>query len=191
MINVVIIESRENTRSPWLNGKGFSKNVAIFPDGASINDFVWRLSIAEIDKDCDYSHFERAQRRQILLNGGGLELTLPDKTHTLSLPYQSIDFSGNDDVYCHLLQDACLVLNIMYRSNVAALETKVLRGSWRKQLDHLQRIFYIDDGEYELIMPNQDNRTLRAGDALLIKSGEPLIEFVAKNQATMIEITFH
>ncbi len=188
---VVFIPSKENSLSPWLNGAGLTRKIAIFPSGAGIHDFVWRLSVAEIESDSLYSHFAHTHRTQMLLSGDGLELTFPHKVCVLNKQYQMVDFSGEDTVSCHLLQGPCQVLNVMTQSNVGKSEMVVLHGSYHiKTSDHLQRVFYIAQGEYEFVMSAFESLTLRTGDALLIKANQVIFKSVTSS-AAMIEITFH
>ncbi|WP_442165592.1 HutD family protein, partial [Rhizobium leguminosarum] len=41
----------DHKRMPWKNGKGETVEIAVFPPGASINDFDWSISMATVAED--------------------------------------------------------------------------------------------------------------------------------------------
>ena len=43
-----ILRAADYRRMPWKNGSGETVEVAVFPPGASIDDFDWRISIATV-----------------------------------------------------------------------------------------------------------------------------------------------
>jgi len=58
---------------PWKNGLGHTTELAI-SDGGSLDNFDWRLSIASVVNDGDFSNFSGYQRNLILIEGEGLTL---------------------------------------------------------------------------------------------------------------------
>ncbi|WDD99255.1 HutD family protein [Thalassomonas actiniarum] len=63
---------------PWKNGKGTTTELAI-NEGGTLADFDWRLSIASVVEDGDFSDFSGYLRNLILISGQGIELS-----HTLA-----------------------------------------------------------------------------------------------------------
>ncbi|QDP01543.1 HutD family protein [Thalassotalea sp. PS06] len=63
---------------PWKNGKGSTLEIAI-NDGATLDKFDWRLSMAEVTENGPFSDFSGYQRNLILIKGNGLTLTHDDK----------------------------------------------------------------------------------------------------------------
>ena len=188
---VTIIPSKQNSLSPWLNGAGLTRQIAIYPSGATMLDFVWRISVANIESNTVYSNFAHTNRLQMLLSGDGIVLTLPHKVCVLNQQYQYIDFSGDDIASCYLLKHPCQVLNIMTQGNVEPPKISVLHGACSKTLDHLQRVFYIAKGEYEFVTPAGEGVALQTGDALLVQANQYHFSPVASHGAVIIEITFH
>lgn len=191
MVKITVIQSWENSVCLWLNGSGLTRQIAMFPEDAAIDDFIWRLSVAEIEKDCSYSLFKHTLRDQILLNGEGLELKLPDETLTLDALYQAISFCGDIVASCHLLRGSVKVLNVMTCCGSVKAENNILRGPFSKQLKNSQYVYFIVNGEYEFLMPDRANITLREGDALYISADTYVFESTANNDATLIEVVFH
>ncbi len=58
---------------PWKNGLGHTTELAI-SDGGSLDNFDWRLSIASVVNDGDFSNFSDYQRNLVLIKGEGLTL---------------------------------------------------------------------------------------------------------------------
>ncbi len=55
--------------SPWKNGGGSTRQLAIHPPQASLDDFVWRISCARVSGAGPFSAFPGIQRSQALLEG--------------------------------------------------------------------------------------------------------------------------
>ena len=57
----------------WKNGLGHTTELAI-NSGGNLDDFDWRLSIASVVNDGDFSNFSGYQRHLVLIEGEGLIL---------------------------------------------------------------------------------------------------------------------
>ena len=108
---------------PWKNGGGSTTELAIFPQGASLDDFVWRLSTASVNTSGPFSHFAQIDRSLAILSGEGLILhsdgeQCPRTSVSLtpeSLPYR---FTGETATSAELISGAVLDLNMMTRRDV-------------------------------------------------------------------------
>ena len=49
--------------TPWKNGGGLTREVAAFPANASMADFDWRISIADVAAAGPFSRFENVDRK--------------------------------------------------------------------------------------------------------------------------------
>ena len=58
---------------PWKNGLGYTTELAI-NSGGNLDNFDWRLSIASVMNDGDFSNFLGYQRHLVLIEGEGLIL---------------------------------------------------------------------------------------------------------------------
>ena len=117
MINI-IPPSRFKT-IPWKNGKGTTTELAI-SEGGTLTDFDWRLSIASVVEDGDFSDFSGYLRNLILISGRGIELshTLAGQTRIDILdPLLSVStFDGGSRTRGRLLDGAMTDFNLMTRS---------------------------------------------------------------------------
>lgn len=57
--------------SPWKNGGGVTRELAVWPGAA---DWRWRLSVAEVASDGPFSNFEGVQRWLAVLSGTRLRV---------------------------------------------------------------------------------------------------------------------
>lgn len=130
-----IVIRRAATLEPtlWKNGRGTTCEVGICPDGASLDDFVWRASMAEIATDGAFSYFPGVDRTLVLLGGAGMELDLRPQAdaqvhHALREPFTPFGFSGETPLEATLVDGPTHDFNLMVRRDVAAGEVRVWRG---------------------------------------------------------------
>jgi len=119
-----ILRAADRVATPWKNGGGITREVAIWPPGSKFDDFDWRISIAEVREAGPFSAFEGIDRIMAILNGR-LELRLPDRTIALDPSSDPVLFAG--DVPCEGIPVGGPVtdLNVMVRrGRVAARVTQ-------------------------------------------------------------------
>jgi environmental stress-induced protein Ves len=105
-------------RMRWRNGAGWTTELAVHPADASVDrGFDWRLSVAEIDADSDFSAFPDYDRTILLLEGNGMELALGDGSEPVMLNVRGAPFrfSGATTVHCRLLDGPSRDFNVMVR----------------------------------------------------------------------------
>ena len=119
--------------SPWKNGGGVTREIACHPPQAGMQNFDWRISIAHIARDGDFSVFAGVDRVITLLEGGGVQLSSADGSaddsvlHSLDTPLRPFAFSGDAAVHGRLLNGDCHDFNVMTRRGVCQAEVRVLR----------------------------------------------------------------
>lgn len=97
----------------WKNGGGNTEEAAVYPAGASMDSFDWRISIATVSEAGDFSKFEGIDRHLTLLSGQ-LHLTSEGNTHTLT-PGESLAFDGGAPVHGDPGAAPATDLNVMTR----------------------------------------------------------------------------
>ncbi|MBL8299709.1 MAG: HutD family protein [Rhodanobacteraceae bacterium] len=116
-----LLRTHDYRRMAWKNGGGITTEIAR-RDGAG-DTFDWRISIAEIAQDGDFSIFPDIDRELMLLDGGGVELTIgSDGPVALTQRYQKHAFPGEAPVSCHLLDGPTRDFNLMVRRGRYAAE---------------------------------------------------------------------
>lgn len=118
--------------SPWRNGGGVTRELLAWP---SAQDWHWRLSVAEVARNGPFSRFDGVQRWFAVLGGAGVQLHLPDQTHTLTVDSAPLCFDGALPVDCQLLDGATQDFNLMLRRDRASGQMQRLSGVTQFLLD--------------------------------------------------------
>ena len=107
-----MIPLEEVAPSPWRNGGGVTRELIAWP---TPQDWDWRISVAEIEKDGPFSRFEGVERWFAVLGGAGVRLTLDGRTHELTAESAPIRFDGAQDCNCELIAGLTEDFNLMLR----------------------------------------------------------------------------
>ena len=102
--------------TPWKNGGGVTRELACFPAGAGLDDFLWRISIAEVNRSGPFSIFPGVDRVITLFEGDGMQLSFADgEQHALTTPLLPYRFRGERSVNAQLAGTASQDFNLMLR----------------------------------------------------------------------------
>ncbi|MET4677245.1 HutD family protein [Luteibacter sp. ME-Dv--P-043b] len=114
---------------PWKNGLGITREIQVEPAGATMDDFLWRASIAEVDTASPFSVFPGIDRTIVLLDGNGFTMTLDEnRVHALTTPCVPFAFAGESRVEVALAGGATRDFNLMVRRSHARGHVDVERG---------------------------------------------------------------
>ncbi|TPG11586.1 HutD family protein [Rhodanobacter glycinis] len=112
----MIIRLSDCPLQPWKNGLGSTREIAVHPACAGIDDFMWRVSIAEVDSAAPFSSFPGIDRQIALLDGNGFTMTLDDdRAHSLTTPFTPFAFAGEAKVAVTLVDGPTRDFNLMVR----------------------------------------------------------------------------
>jgi environmental stress-induced protein Ves len=117
--------------TPWKNGGGVTREIVCQPQGAGVNDFDWRVSIAHIASDGPFSAFPGVDRVITLLSGEGVHLQSEggDVQHRLDTPLAPFAFAGEAPIHARLLAGDCHDFNVMTRRAVCSASLQVVRSA--------------------------------------------------------------
>lgn len=111
-----IIRAAQRRVMPWKNGGGTTTEIVVFPEGASLRDFDWRISTAHVGQDGPFSSFPGVDRTLAVLSGGGIRLAFADgETVTLDTDSQPFAFGADRAVTGLLAAGPIDDLNVMSR----------------------------------------------------------------------------
>jgi environmental stress-induced protein Ves len=142
------LPAKERRRQPWKNGGGVTSEVCVFPAGSSLNDFDWRISIAEVTSAGPFSRFPGIDRVLTVLEGE-LELHFDGEQDSCLLTAGSapLHFSGETPCDGRPRSGTVRDLNIMVRRDTWALEVERILLDGRLRPLHL----VADDG-YDVLV---------------------------------------
>ncbi|MER7520671.1 HutD family protein [Streptomyces sp. NPDC126499] len=134
------------TPGRWRNGGGATREIVSWPAGAE--EFQWRASVADIDRDGPFSAFPGIDRTLTPVAGDGVRLMAPGTFDRTARAGEPLAFSGDLELTAEPAGEVCRVLNVMVRRGRRAARVDrvtgpltppsghagvcyVLRGHWR------------------------------------------------------------
>ena len=129
---------------PWKNGLGHTTELAI-NSGGNLDDFDWRLSIASVVNDGDFSNFSGYQRHLVLIEGEGLILDhhngdVDELANLLDVAH----FDGGSKTCGRLVNGAIKDFNIMTNNNSFAAEVNCYVEQYSTNISLLpNRLFFV------------------------------------------------
>ncbi|NTV86376.1 MAG: HutD family protein [Burkholderiaceae bacterium] len=115
--------------TPWKNGGGSTREIVCRPQGAGVDGFDWRVSLATIAQSGPFSVFAGVDRVILLLDGDGVRLQSADGVdHRLDQALQPFAFPGEEALDCTLLGGPSQDFNVMTRRRTLRAELRVLRA---------------------------------------------------------------
>ena len=123
------LDPRDFVRQPWKNGGGFTTELAVYPSpqGEREQPFLWRVSIADIERPGPFSDFSGYERTIMLLEGDGMELSFEGRPPVrIDAKHRPFVFDGGWKTSCRLLGGPVRDMNLMVRRGAAAGRIEVL-----------------------------------------------------------------
>ncbi len=167
----MIIRLADCPSQPWRNGLGRTREIAVQPSAAESDEFVWRVSVAEVDSAAPFSRFPGIDRQIVLLDGAGFTMRLEDgQVHALTTPLAPFAFAGELGVEITLAGGATRDFNLMLCRSVAAGRLIPWLTAGEHRPDASTVLVYCARGTID-----SDEGTLRPGDAWRPESARGVI----------------
>ncbi|MFE2375461.1 HutD family protein [Streptomyces sp. NPDC059398] len=117
-----VLRAHNRAQAPWKNGGGITREVAAGPAGAGLDDFSWRVSLAEVGQGGPFSSFAGVDRVIALVEGAGMELTVDGFPHPVAAPFRPFAFPGDATTTCRLIGGPLVDFNVMTRRTEATAQ---------------------------------------------------------------------
>jgi len=164
---------------PWKNGLGTTTEIAIHPPGAGLagQPFDWRVSMAAVTADGEFSRFPGYERSILVAEGAGMELDFDAApTARLDYPGAMTEFSGDWCTRSRLLDGPVRDFNVMtargrVQQYCLALNRAPVEFIWEPPTETL--LFYCIRGTLILKIPELAEWNLERDQCLLIPAGQP------------------
>lgn len=119
----------EFTCMPWKNGGGRTWEIHRQP--AHGDAWLWRMSVADIERDGPFSAFPDCDRELILLSGEGMQLGFGTHSSAVLPPYGQIRFAGEHTPDCHLIDGATRDFNAIWQRDAMHIscQRRAMTGS--------------------------------------------------------------
>ena len=121
-----VLREADYRRMRWKNGAGWTSEILRSPD---VDDWRWRLSIAEIEADAPFSTYPGVDRDLVLLSGNGMRLRFDDGSmHELLPPHGALRFPGERRLVGQPIDGCSRDFNVMWKRGQADVQL------WRRPL---------------------------------------------------------
>lgn len=156
-----ILRASDMQPQPWKNGMGVTREIARFPADSGSDDFMWRISVAEVNSASPFSTFPGIDRQIALLDGGGFIMTLDGRQrHALTMPLVPFAFPGEAWVDVEMEGGATRDFNLMVRRSQAVGRVELLTGPGSQVMPTDGVLLYLAQGTADTL-----DGPLNAGDA--------------------------
>lgn len=161
--------------SRWKNGGGCTAEIAIAPNGAGLDDFDWRISMATISQAGDFSVFPGIDRTLMLLAGNGVALQVDQAPpFKLDLGQPLIRFPGEAAVRASISDGPCTDFNVMTRRGACRhrFETRSFIGQHSLTRRGANTLLFLAGGAPVHCLCGHTARRLNQHDALLLSADD-------------------
>ena len=158
---------------PWKNGGGETVEIVVFPEGAALADFDWRVSMATVASDGPFSVFPGIDRTLSILDGEGMTLFIEDRAPLrLTRDSEPLPFPADAATSATLVNGAITDLNVMTRRGVLShrVERLAVDGTIALGLAGETMLLLCEDGGIDLGL-GDSNGTLGKRDCLILGTG--------------------
>jgi environmental stress-induced protein Ves len=118
----------DQRQTTWRNGGGLTREVAVRPPSSGLDDFDWRISVAEVRAGGPFSPFPGVDRTIVLIDGPVMLLTVDGARHELRR-HQPFTFDGAATTVCEVPAGPTRDLNVMTRRERFRAATEVVHLS--------------------------------------------------------------
>ncbi len=159
---------------PWKNGGGTTTEIAVAPEGASLSDFDWRISMADVASDGPFSLFPGIDRTLSVLSGNGIALAFGSGSAVTLLPGSPPHaFAGDAAVVGQLIDGPITDLNVMTRRGRVRHRVRRLSGPAPIAMEPAGEwlVLFVGQGDWRAEIAS-GTHALGARDSLIIEAGE-------------------
>ncbi|MDX8518080.1 HutD/Ves family protein [Mesorhizobium dulcispinae] len=111
-----ILRAADYRVMPWKNGGGTTTEIAVSPNGAGLDDFDWRVSMARVATSGPFSSFAGIDRTLSVLEGEGIVLDIAGQPASrLTAASAPLSFPGDVPTGATLVGGPITDLNVMTR----------------------------------------------------------------------------
>jgi len=183
-----ILRAADYKVMPWKNGGGTTTEIAVSPDGAGLDAFDWRISMARVETSGPFSSFAGIDRTLSVLEGEGIVLDIAGRSPSrLTAASAPLSFPGDVPTGATLIGGPITDLNVMTR---------------RGRMNHaVERVLISNDLSIEpdadmtLVLPvagvsifTDENSYLGPLDTLILDRNSPNLRLRSDGQAPLFVI---
>jgi environmental stress-induced protein Ves len=170
-----LIRFKDLPSMPWKNGGGSTVELIAAPQGATVADFDFRISVATVSQDGPFSLFPNIDRTLALVDGEGLTLHLAGEAPIFIddvTPFAS--FPGETSIHATVIDGTTMDFNVMTHRGRCSHTFEVSHGTAYKVLPRGDfTLLFIADGSGVMIAkPGTKADLLDRFDAIALDPGQ-------------------
>jgi uncharacterized protein len=177
-------------RVPWRNGAGTTRNLGVFPASAGFDDFLWRVSLAEVSASGSFSLFPGVDRTILVWEGNGMTLRVGDGAEFgLTALFEPHALRGETEIEATLVDGPTIDLNVMIRRGRAVAATARYESETLLARNADEAFFLCPRGAFRIVDPSGLEHMLSTGEVVRISNLETGIQLIpAETGAVVIGI---
>ncbi|MDH4539770.1 hypothetical protein CUR85_05365 [Sulfitobacter faviae] len=178
------IRQHDLVESPWENGGGITRNIAQEEDASGP---LWRLSMADVDREGGFSSFPRLIRILTVIKGDGLVLHGPDGA-MMARHAVPVTFDGAMPIIATLSQGPIRGFNLMFDAERCVGEAHVAREAGSSELGQVGRtdVLHLIAGNAQV-----EGIALQVGDTAISKDRPLCLDLAHDAIALAITLRCH
>jgi environmental stress-induced protein Ves len=183
-----IIRAADCRRMRWKNGGGETAEIAVFPAGSRLDEFDWRISMAQVEADGPFSTFPDVDRTLAILEGEGISLDIEGRgVFGLTARSDPLSFPADAPTNAKLITGPITDLNVMTRRGKAvhALTRLHLNGREEFRAGAATALIFCQSGKPRIEAEGQEV-VLGRFDSLLIEGHGVQISLAAEQAVLML-----
>jgi hypothetical protein len=155
---------RDTPSQPWVNGAGTRQElVTSAQDGTP-----WRISTAQIDRDCPFSTYPGLARLHVIIAGMGTHLGGAGVDLDVA-PFVPVAFDGDTPLVCRLKDGPCTAFNVIYDPTRIRVDLVALTAGAHEISAEEVAVFCVSG------TASVDGETLLAGQGAVVKGATVII----------------
>ncbi|TIP03509.1 MAG: HutD family protein [Mesorhizobium sp.] len=184
-----ILRAADYRVMPWKNGGGTTTEIAVSPDGAGLDEFDWRVSMARVEASGPFSTFTDIDRTLSVLEGAGILLDIAGQpTARLTTASVPLAFAGDVPTGAALIGGPITDLNVMTRRGrmAHAVERRPLSGDIRIMPRADTTLVLAVNAGFTLL--TDERQSLGPLDALILERDSPELRLQPYGQGLLFVI---
>ena len=178
----------------WKNGGGETTEIAVSPEGAGLDAFDWRVSMARVERDGPFSAFPGIDRTLAILEGEGIILDVEGQVpFGMARRFEPVTFPADAPTSSRLTGGPILDLNVMSRRGTVAHAVRafVVEGPVEVDFAEPDTLVVCVEGEVEFACDEARDR-LERYDCLVWDGAPGVLRFWPPSAAaTLMMIEFN
>ncbi|RWB76961.1 MAG: HutD family protein [Mesorhizobium sp.] len=184
-----ILRAADYRVMPWKNGGGTTTEIAVSPDGAGLDEFDWRVSMARVEATGPFSTFTDIDRTLSVLEGAGILLDIAGQpTARLTTASVPLAFAGDVPTSAALIGGPITDLNVMTRRGrmAHAVERRPLSGDIRIMPRADTTLVLAVNAGFTLL--TDERQSLGPLDALILERDSPELRLQPDGQGLLFVV---